>query len=66
MAQSTYNIIPIFKIKKNKINQGQITKNALGYIRHRIEVVTRAKGNHLLVNLRTTLTCHYLNPGLHR
>ena len=59
MAQS------IISYQYSNKNQGQITKNALGYIRHRIEVVTRAKGNNLLVNLRTTPTCHYLNPGLH-
>ena len=47
-------------------SQGQIAKTALGYIRHRIEVVTRAKRNRVLVNLRTTPTCHYLNPGLHK
>ena len=47
-------------------NEGHISKNALGYIKHRIEVVTWAKGNHLLVNLRTTSTCHYRNPGLHK
>ena len=28
------------------------------------EVVTRAKGNHLFVDLRTTITCHHLNHGL--
>ena len=38
-------------------NQGHILKNALGHMRHKIEVVIRAKGNHFLVNLKTAPAC---------
>ena len=27
------------------------------------EGVTRTKGNHLLIDLRATITCHHLNHG---
>ena len=42
MAQS------IISYQYSNKNQGQITKNALGHIRHRIEVVTRAKRKSLV------------------